>query len=69
VGKSIRELSVRQHTGTSIVAVAKRGGSYHTRPSPDTVFDEGDVVIGVGTGDEIRALEDLFAPAGASVGS
>jgi voltage-gated potassium channel len=69
LGKSIRELSVRQHTGASIVAVAKKGGSYHTRPSPDTVFDQGDVVIGVGTGDEIRALEDLFAPAGASVGS
>ncbi len=67
VGQTIRDLSVRQHTGASVVAVAKRGGAVHTRPSPDTVFDEGDVVIGVGTADEIRALEDLFAPAGASV--
>jgi Trk K+ transport system NAD-binding subunit len=47
--------------------VAKRGGALHTRPSPDTVFSEGDVVIGVGTNDEIRALEDLFQPAGARV--
>jgi voltage-gated potassium channel len=67
VGQTIRDLSVRQHTGASIVAVAKRGGTYHTRPSPDTVFDQGDVVIGVGTAEEIRALEDLFAPAGAGV--
>lgn len=67
VGKSIRDLHVRQNTGASIVAVAKRGGAYHTRPSPETTFDEGDVVIGVGTADEIRALEDLFAPAGARV--
>jgi K+/H+ antiporter YhaU regulatory subunit KhtT len=28
------------------------------------VLDEGDVLIGVGTSDEIRALEDLFAPSG-----
>jgi len=69
VGKTIHELHVRAQTGASIVAVAKRGGVYHTRPSPDTVFDEGDVVIGVGTSDEIRALEDLFAPAGAGVSS
>jgi voltage-gated potassium channel len=69
IGKSIHDLHVRSQTGASIVAVAKRGGAYHTRPSPDTVFDEGDIVIGVGTSDEIRALEDLFAPAGARVSS
>ena len=69
IGKSIHELHVRSQTGASIVAVAKRGGAYHTRPAPDTVFDEGDIVIGVGTSDEIRALEDLFAPAGARVSS
>jgi voltage-gated potassium channel len=69
VGKSIRELHVRGQTGASIVAVAKRGGAYHTRPSADTVFDAGDVVIGVGAAAEIQALEELFAPAGAGVSS
>jgi voltage-gated potassium channel len=69
IGKSIRDLHIRAHTGASIVAVAKRGGAYHTRPSGDTVFDEGDVIIGVGTNDDIRALEDMFAPAGAGVSS
>jgi voltage-gated potassium channel len=69
IGKSIHDVHVRAYTGASIVAVAKRGGTYHTRPSPETVFDAGDVIIGVGTSDDIRALEDLFAPAGASVSS
>ena len=69
IGKSIRDLHIRAHTGASIVAVAKKGGSYHTRPSADTTFDAGDVIIGVGSSDDIRALEDLFAPAGASVSS
>ena len=35
-------------------------------PRRTRVFDAGDVLIGVGTTDDIRALEDLFAPAGAS---
>jgi voltage-gated potassium channel len=69
IGKSIHELHIRAHTGASIVAVAKKGGTYHTRPAPDTTFDAGDVIIGVGTSDDIRALEDLFAPAGAGVPS
>jgi voltage-gated potassium channel len=64
-GKSLQEIRVREQTGASIVAVAKRGGTYHTRPAADTVLDEGDIVIGVGTSDEIRALEDLFSSAGA----
>lgn len=64
-GKSIRDIRVREHTGASIVAVAKRGGGYHTRPSAETVLDPGDIIIGVGTSDEIRALEDLFSAAGA----
>jgi len=69
IGKTIHELHIRAHTGASIVAVAKKGGGYHTRPDPDTVFDAGDVIIGVGTNDDIQALEELFAPTGASVSS
>jgi voltage-gated potassium channel len=65
VGQSIRELEVRERTGASIVAVSKKDGEMQTRPGPDTVLGEGDVLIGVGTSEEIRALEDLFAPAGA----
>ena len=61
-GKTIGDLRVRDRTGASIVAVRHRDGSFDTRPTPDVVLDEGDVLVGVGTPDEIRALEDLFAP-------
>jgi voltage-gated potassium channel len=61
-GRSIADLQIRERTGASIVALSKKGGALHTRLSPDTVLSEGDVLIGVGTSDEIRALEDLFAP-------
>jgi voltage-gated potassium channel len=61
-GRSIGDLRVREKTGASIVALRREDGTFDTRPTPETVLDEGDVLVGVGTSEEIRALEDLFAP-------
>lgn len=66
-GKSIRDLRVRDATGAMIIAIRKQDGGFDTTPSPDAVLEHGDVLIGVGTPDEIHRLEDLFAP-GAMVG-
>jgi voltage-gated potassium channel len=66
-GKSIRELRIREVTGAMIIALRKRDGSFDTTPSPDAVLDESDVLIAVGTPDEVRKLEELFAPAEATV--
>jgi voltage-gated potassium channel len=67
-GKSIRDLRVQQATGAIIVALRKRDGSFDVTPSADAVFEDGDVVIGVGTTEEIHRLEELFAPREAVVG-
>jgi voltage-gated potassium channel len=66
-GKSIRELRVREVTGAMIIALRKGDGSFDTTPSPDAVLEENDVLIAVGTPDEVRKLEELFAPAEATV--
>ncbi len=63
-GRSIGDLRVREQTGAFIVALRRESGTFDTRPTPDTVLAEGDVIVGVGTNDEIKALEDLFAPQG-----
>jgi voltage-gated potassium channel len=62
VGRSIGDLRVREQTGASIVALRREDGTFDTRPTPETVLGAGDVLVGVGTAEEIRALEDLFAP-------
>jgi voltage-gated potassium channel len=67
-GKTIRELRVRDETGAIIVALRKRDGTFDTTPSPDELVEPGDVLIGVGTPDEIRRLEDFFAPNSAVAG-
>ncbi len=61
-GKTIRELRIRHETGAIVVALRKPDGSFDTTPEPDTPVEVGDVLIGVGSPREIRALEDLFAP-------
>ena len=61
-GKTIRELRIRHETGAIVIALRKPDGSFDTTPEPDSPIEVGDVLIGVGSPDEIRALEDLFAP-------
>nr|MBA2384292.1 TrkA family potassium uptake protein [Actinomycetota bacterium] len=61
-GNSIRKLRVRDRTGAIIVALRKRDGTFDTTPSPDAMLEAGDVLIGVGTTEELHALEELFAP-------
>lgn len=60
-GRSIRDLRVRHETGAIIVALRKRDGTFDTTPEPDVTLDAGDVIVGVGTSDELQRLEDLFA--------
>jgi voltage-gated potassium channel len=59
-GRTIRELQVRQVTGAMIIAHRRADGPFDTRPDPDLELRAGDVLIGVGTPEEIRALEALL---------
>jgi voltage-gated potassium channel len=62
-GKTIGDLRIRESTGGALViAIRKHNGLLDITPSADVLIEEGDVVLGVGTLDEIEKLEDLFAP-------
>jgi voltage-gated potassium channel len=61
-GRSLRDLRVREQTGAMIVAIRKPDGTFDTTPDPGETIEVGDVLIGVGTAEEIRKLEDFFAP-------
>ena len=62
-GQTIRELRVRRDTGGLIVALRKVDGTFDITPNPDQRLEPGDVLIAMGTEDELRAIEDLLAPA------
>jgi voltage-gated potassium channel len=61
-GKTIRDLRIRESTGAMIVALRKRDGTFDTTPAPEATLDVGDVMIAAGTPEELRRLEELFAP-------
>ncbi len=60
-GRTIRDLRVRHETGAIIIALRKADGTFDTTPEPDETLEPGDVLIGVGSPEEIQKLEDLFS--------
>ena len=62
VGRTIGELDVARQTGANIVAVRKHEGPLELRPTKDTLLEESDVIVGIGSPEEIRKLEQMFEP-------
>ncbi|MBA2565103.1 MAG: cation:proton antiporter regulatory subunit [Gemmatimonadetes bacterium] len=60
VGRTIRDLRVRERTGASVIAVARRTG-HVPNPGPEEVFAPGDTVIVMGREEQVRAFEALMA--------
>ncbi len=67
-GRTIGESRIRHETGALIVALRKLDGTFDTTPNPDAQLDPGDMLIAVGTAEELQALEELFAPSAGSDG-
>ena len=61
-GRSIGELRIRQATGALVIALRKADGTFDPTPDASAVLEAGDVLIGVGTTEEMAKLEALFAP-------
>ena len=56
VGKSLRELEIRQTTGVSIVGVL-RAGTFTSNPSADFVFRVDDLIAVIGTPSQQKSLQ------------
>jgi voltage-gated potassium channel len=67
-GKTIGDLRIRGQTGALIVALRRSNGGFETTPPPDVRLDPGDVMVAVGTPDELRALEELVGSSKAVAG-
>lgn len=58
-GKTIKELSVREKTGATIIAV-RRDGDVNINPSPDFTFVPGDIVLYTGNRESMDKLVKYF---------
>ncbi len=59
VGRSLGDTQLRTMTGVSVVAVVRTGAAIPS-PSPTFEFEEGDVVVAVGTAEGLAAAAEFF---------
>lgn len=55
-GRSLRDAHIRDHTGALVLAIRGPDGAFATNPAPETVIEPGDVLIAIGTTDQLAAL-------------
>jgi len=60
VGKTLMESPIRKELGLNIIAMKRSSGEIVTNPSGATPIQPGDILITVGTEEEINKLEELL---------
>ena len=63
VGKSLRDLDLRNQIGALVLAVSTQEAGLSLNPDPDTKFWAGSVIVGFGTQEQLDGLRDLAAVA------
>ena len=57
-GQTLADANLRQRTGASVIAI-RRGEETIPNPDPDDTFQSGDILVALGTREELDALEGL----------
>jgi len=55
-GKTLRSAQIRDRTGALVLAIRRPDGGFVTNPVPEDVIEAGDVLISVGTADQLGTL-------------
>ncbi|HVA06171.1 MAG TPA: potassium channel protein [Acidimicrobiales bacterium] len=61
-GGTLSSAQVRERTGALILAIRRPDGSFITNPTPHESIGAGDVLIGIGTAEQLAALVQFAAP-------
>ncbi|HVB92463.1 MAG TPA: potassium channel protein [Acidimicrobiales bacterium] len=58
-GKTLRSAHLRDRTGALVLAIRRPDGSFLTNPSPEDAILAGDVLISVGTDEQLESLAEF----------
>jgi voltage-gated potassium channel len=58
-GKTLRSAHLRDRTGALVLAIRRPDGTFVTNPSPEDTIEAGDVLISVGTAEQLGALVEF----------
>ena len=64
VGQTLHKARLRTQTGALVLAIRRVGGSLIGGPTGDTVLMPGDLLICMGTADQLRVLNQILGPIG-----
>ena len=62
VGHSLRETDIRSHMDVIVIAIKRAQGSMLFNPSADTVIEQGDALVAMGSHKSLEALERAANP-------
>jgi voltage-gated potassium channel len=65
VGQSLREAKLRSQSGALVLAIRRADGHLIGGPTGDTILMPGDLLICMGTAEQLRDLNKLLGPIGA----
>jgi voltage-gated potassium channel len=64
-GNTLRSAHLRDVTGALVLAIRRPDGQFVTNPSPEATIEAGDVLISVGTAEQLAALVTFASRAAA----
>jgi voltage-gated potassium channel len=62
-GSTLRSAHLRDRTGALVLAIRRPEGGFVTNPSPEDVIEAGNVLISVGTSEQLAALAEVAGQA------
>ncbi len=65
VGQTLRDAQLRSRTGALVLAIRRADGDLIGGPTADTELRSGDVLICMGTAEQLRQLNQILSPLGA----
>ncbi len=60
IGKTLRDTKIRQQTGVNIIAIVSAETKTQLAPDPEVFLRARDVLVGVGSPEQLQALEELL---------
>ncbi len=66
VGQTLREARLRSQSGALVLAIRRADGALIGGPTADTVLMPGDTLIGMGTAEQLRSLNQILGPIASS---
>jgi len=62
VGQTLRNAKLRSQSGALVLAVRRAGGTLIVGPTGETSIEGGDMLICLGTAEQLRTLNQILSP-------